>query len=80
MFLAAFAFKILVYLVVKNEGKDSKLAKIYSNDKRLNISLLLYFTGIAASFFLPLLGLGIYLLVGLMWIIPDKRIEKSLME
>jgi len=80
LFLAALAFKILVYLVVKNEGKESKLAKIYFKDKKLKISLFLYFAGIAASFLLPLLAIAIYSLVGLMWIIPDKRIEKSISE
>ncbi len=60
LFMAALAFKVVVNCVIKSEGKDSNLGKIYSNDKRLNISLLLYFSGIVISFFLPILSLVIY--------------------
>lgn len=80
LFLAALSFKILVYCVIKNEGKKSSVGKVYSNDKRLNISLILYLVGIALSFFQPLIGLCLYLGVAFMWIMPDKRIEKTLKE
>jgi len=66
--------------VIKNEGKKSNVGKVYSNDRKLNISLLLYLAGIAISFFQPLIGLLIYLSVALIWIVPDKRIELTLKE
>lgn len=78
LFMAAFAFKILVYCLVKNEGKESGLSKIYSSDKRMNISLLLYAAGIAVAFLQPINSLVIYLGVTIMWMIPDRRIEKTI--
>lgn len=80
LFLAAAAFKILVVCVIRNEGKDSNIAKVYSTDKRMNLSLFLYFTGVVASFFFPIFSLAIYLGVALMWIVPDKRIEKTVQD
>jgi len=80
LFMAAVAFKIMVYSVIQNEGKNSNIGKVYSNDKRMNLSLLLYFTGIVVSFFFPIISLLIYLGVALMWIVPDPRIEKTLKE
>ncbi len=78
LFLAALAFKIMVHCVVKNEGKDSKVGKVYGNDKKMNISLAVYFVGAAISFFQPVIGLITYLAVALIWIVPDPRIEKTL--
>ena len=78
LFMAALAFKILVHFVIKNEGKESKIAKAYSSDKRLVGSLVLYSIGIALSFFLPMVGVVIYMIVALLWIVPDKRIERIL--
>lgn len=78
LFMAAIAFKILVSCVIKNEGKDSSVGKVYSTDKRMNLSLFLYLAGIVVSFFLPIISLGIYLGVALLWIVPDSRIEKAL--
>lgn len=80
LFMAALAFKIVVYFVIKNEGKESYVGKVYSNDKRMNISLLLYLVGIGLSFIQPIMSLVVYLGVALIWFIPDKRIEKALEE
>jgi uncharacterized membrane protein len=78
LFMAAVAFKILVHFVIQNEGKDSNVGKVYSTDKRMNLSLLFYLGGVVTSFFLPIISLIIYLGVALMWIVPDERIEKTL--
>ena len=80
LFMAAVAFKIMVHCVIQSEGKDSNIGKVYSKDKRMNLSLLLYFTGVVVSFFSPIISLLIYLGVALMWIVPDPRIEKTLKE
>lgn len=80
LFMAAVAFKILVYFVIQNEGKDSNIGKVYSKDKKMNLSLVLYFLGVITSFFFPIGSLFIYLSVALMWIVPDPRIEKTIKE
>lgn len=78
LLMAALAFKILVYCVIRNEGNESNIGKVYSKDKKLNLSPLLYLIGVVSSFFLPIVSLTIYLGVALMWIIPDQRIEKTI--
>lgn len=78
LFMAAVAFKILVICVIKNEGKDSNIGRIYSKDRRMNHSLFLYLAGAGISFFIPVLSLTIYLVVAIMWIVPDPRIEKAM--
>ncbi|TXE07355.1 DUF1211 domain-containing protein [Gelidibacter salicanalis] len=78
LLMAAIAFKILVHCVIQNEGKESNVGKVYSTDKRMNLSLLFYFLGVVMSFFFPIVSQVIYLGVALMWIIPDKRIEKTI--
>lgn len=56
----AVTYKIMVYCVIQIEGKNFSTGKVYSKDKRLNILLILYFSGIVISFFLPILSLVIY--------------------
>ena len=78
LFMAAVAFKILVYCVIMNEGKDSHIGRVYSSDKRMNLSLFLYLAGVVISFFFPIISLIIYLVVAIMWVVPDPRIEKAI--
>ncbi|SHF44815.1 Uncharacterized membrane protein [Salegentibacter echinorum] len=78
LFMAAVAFKIMVYCVIMNEGKDSHIGRVYSSDKRMNLSLFLYFAGVVISFFFPVISLIIYLVVAIMWVVPDPRIEKAI--
>ncbi|MFD2551122.1 TMEM175 family protein [Bizionia sediminis] len=78
LLLAAIAFKILVICVIKSDGKDSHIGRIYKKDKRMNWSLILYAAGVLLSFLFPIVSLCIYLGVALMWIVPDPRIEKTI--
>lgn len=80
LLMAAAAFKILVYCVIQSDGKDSNIGKVYSKDKKMNLSLYLYFIGVVISFFFPIASIIIYLGVALMWIVPDPRIEKTIKE
>jgi hypothetical protein len=41
-------------------------------------SLVIYATGIAAAFFAPVVSLALYILVALLWLVPDRRIERQL--
>ncbi|MFZ6052058.1 TMEM175 family protein [Halocola ammonii] len=78
LFMAALAFKILIYFIIKHEGIDSNVGKTYSQDKRLIISILLYLTGVVLSFINPIISLIIYTGVALIWIKPDPKIENTL--
>ncbi|HQY21035.1 MAG TPA: TMEM175 family protein [Ignavibacteria bacterium] len=78
LLLAAIAYFILQTQILKFEGKDSLLAKALGKDTKGKMSPLLYAVAIACSFYNVWLAFGIYIFVALMWLIPDKRIEKKL--
>lgn len=76
LFMCALAWKILTTRIIKSEGKDSKLAEVYENDKKQFLALILYAVGIGCSYFIIPISLGLYVLVAALWFIPDKRIER----
>jgi uncharacterized membrane protein len=80
LLMAAIAYKILAFFVIQNEGKDSTIGKAFGKDHKGNISILLYILGVSLSFFLPIIGVAVYVLVAFIWFIPDKRIEQTLEE
>lgn len=76
LLLAAIAYLILQKSIIASQGKNSLLAKGIGRDRKGKISLLIYISGIAAAFFLPIISGLIYVTVALMWLIPDSRIER----
>jgi uncharacterized membrane protein len=77
LLMSAVAFKLLIHLLLKSNGPDSELAKALGNDFKGTISPILYSVAIALSFWNRWLALGIYVLVAIIWFIPDSRIEKT---
>jgi len=80
LLMAAIAFYLLQLTILKLEGKDSLLAKAIGYDIKGKISPILYLAAIISVLINPLIAQSIYVLVALMWIIPDKRIERLLFE
>lgn len=80
LFLAALAYWNLQRVIIKSQGDDSLLAQALGRDLKGKASPLLYAAGIVLSFFFPVLAGAIYVLVALMWLIPDPRIETVLNE
>jgi len=76
LLLAAIAYYILQTLIIAEQGRDSKLAASLGRDLKGKLSPVLYAAGIAASFLQPWFAGCIYTLVALMWLIPDRRIER----
>ena len=72
------AYFILATLLCRHEGPDSPLARAFGRDYKGKLSVVLYAVGIAAAFFLPPLSVAIYVSVAMMWLVPDRRIEKVL--
>ncbi len=72
------AYFILAKLLGKIHGKDSALAIAIGKDKKGILSLYIYILAIGLSFVHPLFGLILYILVALMWFIPDRRIERAI--
>lgn len=72
------AYFVLAQELSKINGPGSPLAIAIGKDKKGIISVLLYLLGIGLSFLHPHLGLAAYILVAMMWFIPDRRVEKVL--
>ncbi|MBU3821558.1 DUF1211 domain-containing protein [Flavobacteriaceae bacterium XHP0103] len=75
---AAIAYFILQFLIIKSHGKDSILAKALGRDIKGKVSPVLYVLGIITSFINVGISGAIYILVAIIWLIPDRRIEKAL--
>lgn len=75
---AAIAYFILQRLIIKDHGKDSILSKALGNDLKGKISPILYVLGIITTFFNVWISGAIFVLVAIIWLIPDSRIEKAL--
>ncbi len=80
LIMNAIAYGLLVQAMVRHEGKTSVLAKAVGNDRKGNLSILIYATGIAVSWISPTVGVCLYALVAVIWFIPDRRIEKRLIK
>ena len=80
LLLAAVAYYILVRALIAHHGKNSTLAKAIGDDIKGKISLVFYALAIPAAWFLPWVSYGIYILVAVLWLVPDRRIEEVLKE
>lgn len=78
LLLAAISFKILIKSIIKSEGENSVACKAYKKDFKGTLSIVLYLIAVLISFLYPIISIGIYILVALIWLIPDTRVEKIL--
>jgi uncharacterized membrane protein len=76
LLLAAVAYSILQRIIIAEQGRDSKLAASIGRDLKGKLSSALYAIAIAVSFVRPWVAGGIYVFVALLWLIPDRRIER----
>ena len=76
LLMAAIAYYILQLQILRTHGKDSPLAQALGSDLKGKISPFLYIAGIAIAFYWPLIAGLLYLLVAIIWIMPDRRIER----
>jgi uncharacterized membrane protein len=78
LLLAAIAYFILQRLIVADSGRDSKLAAAIGRDVKGKLSVVLYAGAIVAALMAPWLAGAIFVFVALMWLVPDRRIERVL--
>ncbi len=80
LFMPAIAYNLLQRAILHKQGKHSVLAHALGADFKGKISPLLYLTAIGLAFYVPWGSIAIYVLVAIMWLVPDRRIEKVLPE
>jgi uncharacterized membrane protein len=78
--MAGFAWWLLKRSILRLEGPGSVLAKAMGKDAKGIWSVVITFSGVLVSLVVPLLGGALYALVALIWLVPDRRIERALKE
>lgn len=78
LLMASIAYWILQRAIITSQGNDSLLARAVGKDIKGKSSPLFYLAAIPLAFFYPWISDSLYILVALMWLVPDRRIEKVL--
>lgn len=74
--LSSFSFALIEKLALKHDPENCAIADSIANQRKEYLSTFLYILAVILSFYVPYVSIALYLLVALMWIIPDKRIER----
>jgi uncharacterized membrane protein len=77
LWLASISFFWLVHELVRVEGPDSVVARAVGKDRKGWISTAIYTLAIPAAFLSPSLAIGLYCVVALIWLIPDRRFARA---
>jgi uncharacterized membrane protein len=78
LLMPALAFTVLVRALIGVNGKDSDLARAIGGDFKGTASTAIYIAGIGLTFWQCWAGMACYVLVALIWLIPDRRIERTM--
>ena len=78
LLMAAIAYWVLQQIIIASQGPDSLLGKAVGSDWKGKLSPLAYLVAIPASFWSHWIAQAIYVLVALVWLVPDRRIEHAL--
>ena len=78
LLMPALSYPILLQSLIKLHGKDSLLGISIGKDFKGKVSIAIYCVGILMSFINSWIGFALYVLVAIIWFIPDSRIEKRI--
>lgn len=78
LFMAGTAYYVLVRALIRRHGHDSKLAKAVGEDLKGKVSVWIYALAVGLASWEPKAALALYVLVALIWLVPDRRIERVL--
>jgi uncharacterized membrane protein len=76
LLMPAIAYVLLQRAIIHRHGKQSVLAEALGTDLKGKISPVLYIAGIVVAFVNPWISIGLYVLVAIIWLVPDRRIER----
>ena len=80
LLMPAIAYFLLEKSIIHRQGAHSVLAQAVGKDIKGKISPVLYLSGIVLAFYQPWASIALYILVAIMWLVPDRRIERALRE
>jgi uncharacterized membrane protein len=78
LLFAGVAYYILEQSLIRHHGKESTLAASLGKDRKGLLSLAIYSVGIGMAFVQPLISCALYVLVAVIWLCPDPRIERNI--
>jgi uncharacterized membrane protein len=77
---AALAFYLLQLTIIRVEGPSSRLKVAIGRDVKGKVSPVIYVIGIALAYVTPWLGVALYAVVAVMWLVPDRRMERFVVD
>jgi uncharacterized membrane protein len=77
LFMSGVAYNLLQITIIACNGRTSALARALGSDVKGKLSIALYGSAIPLAFFQPWISIALYVLVALIWFVPDRRIEKA---
>lgn len=80
LLLCGGAYKILQDVIIKSEGKHSKLGAAIGSDWKAKASIGAYTLAVVLAFYQRWISVALYVAVAGMWLVPDRRIERQLNE
>ncbi len=78
LLMAAIAYSVLQRTIIAQQGRGSLLAAAIGKDRKGKLSPVCYFLAIPLAYVSPWISSGLYVFVALMWLVPDRRIERVL--
>ena len=78
LLMPAISYYILQTIMVRSGAIDPKVVAAFGRDRKGRLSVAAYVAGIALTFVSPWISLAIYILVALVWLVPDRRVENTL--
>jgi len=76
LLLAAIAYRLLQHVILREEGPDSMLGAAVGSDRKGKTSVVIYAIAIPVGFLRPWMAGALYVAGALMWLVPDRRIER----
>jgi uncharacterized membrane protein len=80
LLFSAIAYYLLAQTLIKHHGEKSLIANALGTDLKGKLSILIYVVAILLALVKPWAACSLYVLVAVMWLIPDRRIEKVMPE
>jgi uncharacterized membrane protein len=80
LLMSAVAYYLLGRILIRDNGPDCALAHAFGRDKKGIASIVIYIVGIATTLLSAWVAILLYVVVAIMWFVPDRRIEHSLRE
>jgi uncharacterized membrane protein len=80
LLMSAVAYYLLAHLLIRDNGPDCALAKAIGKDRKGIASIVIYLLGVIAAVWSSWISIALYVIVAIIWFIPDRRVENSLRE